>query len=77
MVAKYNPILKGRGGREFQNGATIKGDDFMHLSIDIGRTTICGKMPDSFLLTYSDVEITCPKCIKVIRSPRSKLFSQA
>jgi len=63
-----NPVLKGRGGREFQNGATCNKDEFMHLSVDMGRTTICDKIPDDFLITYSDVEITCPKCIEILRS---------
>lgn len=72
MTDTVNPILKGRGGREVMNGATRKEDDFMHLSTNIGQTTICGHMPDSFLLTYADVEITCPECIKVLQQEESK-----
>ena len=67
-----NPVLKGRGGRECINGATREEDNFMHLSTDIGQTTICGHTPDGFLITYSDVEITCPECIKVLRKKNGK-----
>ena len=58
--------LKGRGGREYKNGATRKQDDYMHLSVDIGNTTVCGHVVDSFLLTYSDVDIDCPDCVKIL-----------
>ncbi len=66
-MSTHNPVLKGRGSREFMNGATRKEDTFMHLSTDMGHTTICGHMPNSFLLTYADIEITCPDCIKILR----------
>ncbi len=62
-----NPVLRGRGGRDCINGATRKEDKFMHLSTDIGRTTVCGHVPEGFLITYSDVEITCPECIRILR----------
>ncbi len=64
---KPNPVLKGRGGRECTNGATVSTDNCMHLSVDMGATTLCGKTPDGFLMTYADVEITCPSCIAKIR----------
>lgn len=64
---KY-PIIKGRGGREFMNGATCKGDNFTHPGYSLpNMMTECGKSIDSFFATYTDVEITCPICIKRIR----------
>ena len=68
MIEQKYPILKGRGGRETINGATREEDEFMHLSSDIGQTTLCGHTPDGFLMTYSDVEITCPECVAILRS---------
>jgi len=62
------PALKGRDGREYQNGAICDKDKFMHLSVDMGHTTICGNIPDKFLITYSDVEITCPECVKILKA---------
>lgn len=63
-----NPIIKGRGGREFMNGATCKDDGYMHLGHSLpNMMTECGKSIDSFLATDADVEITCPDCIKKIR----------
>lgn len=64
ILGKDYVTLKGRGGRDTQNGSTVKSDKFMHLSVDIGASTICGRIPDSFLMTYSDVDIDCPECIK-------------
>ncbi len=64
ILGKGYVTLKGRGGREYQNGATVKDNEFMHLSVDGGQATICNKIPDQFLLTYSDVDITCPECVK-------------
>ena len=62
-----NPILKGRGGRDSINGASIKSDKFTHLSTDCGQTTICGHSVESFMLTYADVEIDCPECSRILR----------
>lgn len=67
VLGKDYVTLKGRGGREFQNGATVKDDDYIHLSVDIGQSTVCGKSPDGFMITYADVDIDCPDCIKDIR----------
>lgn len=64
ILGKDYVTLKGCGGREYRNGATVKDDEFMHLSVDSGQSTICNKIPDQFLVTYSDVDITCPACIK-------------
>lgn len=60
-------ILRGAGGRDRTNGASVEEDDLMHLSRDIGRTTVCEKSVQDFLLTYADVKINCPECIKVIK----------
>lgn len=65
-LGKDYVTLSGKGGRDYQNGATAVGDEFMHLSVDVGSSLICGDMPKAFLLTYSDVDITCPKCIKIL-----------
>lgn len=71
VLGKDYVVLKGRGGREYQNGAMVKNDDKVHLSVDIGKTTICGKIPETFLLTYADVEINCPDCIaEIVRRGR-------
>ncbi len=60
-------MLKGSGGRDRYNGATVKGDDFMHFST-LGQGTSCGKTIQDFLLTYADVKITCPSCIKALKA---------
>lgn len=60
-------ILKGTGGRETTNGASVKGDDFMHLSCDMGSTAVCGKSVQDFLLTYADVKINCKACVKALK----------
>jgi len=60
-------VLKGRGGREFQNGATCEGDNYIHLGFLEGSQTACGKAWKNFMLTYSDVEIDCPDCIKELK----------
>ena len=63
-----NPILKGRGGREFVNGATCQGSKYVHLGYSLpNMMTLCGKAIEGFMVTYADVEITCPQCIKKIR----------
>ena len=68
VLGKDYVLLSGRGGREDQNGATVKSDDKIHLSVDMGKTTICGSAVDKFMLTYSDVEIDCPQCIKRLKA---------
>lgn len=61
-------VLQGRGGRESTNGASVKGDDkFVHLSVDMGRITICKQAVENFMLTYADVDITCPECIENLK----------
>jgi hypothetical protein len=61
-------MLKGSGGRDRYNGATVKGDTFMHLGIVGAETaTACKKGIENFLLTHADVKITCPSCIKVLK----------
>lgn len=60
-------VLQGRGGREFQNGANCKDDDHVHLGFLEGQMTACGRMWEHFMLTYSDVEIDCPDCIKELK----------
>ena len=65
VKVKHNPIIKGRGGRDQVNGATCKGDKFMHLG-EVSGETACKKGWDNFLMTYDEVEITCPDCIKSI-----------
>ena len=70
VLGKDYVVLKGRSGRDCQNGATTKDDKFMHLSVDIGQSTICGRAVEQFLLTNSDVDVTCPECIKKLTSPR-------
>ena len=62
-------ILKGEGGREYINGAIVEGDANMHLGSLSSRQTVCGKGYTRFLVTYSDVEITCGDCIKKIKEP--------
>lgn len=57
-------ILQGRGGRESTNGASTKGDKFVHLSVDMGSTTLCKRRAESFMMTYADVRITCKECVK-------------
>lgn len=64
ILGKDYVVLRGRGGRDTQNGATCKNDEYMHLSVNCGESTICGKGVESFLLTYSDLDINCPKCVK-------------
>lgn len=71
VLGKDFVLLQGRGGRDSTNGATVKGDDFMHLSVDTGRTTVCRQAVENFLLTYADVKINCPGCIEDLRSRRS------
>lgn len=61
-------ILKGKGGREFTNGAVIDGDDFMHLGNLSSRQTCYGEVYGQFLVTYADIEITCKECILKIMS---------
>lgn len=63
VLGKDYVVLKGRGGRDITNGATCNGDKFMHLA-QLGKGTSCGKPIKDFLLTYADVEIDCPKCIR-------------
>ena len=62
-------MLKGSGGRDRCNGATVQGDDSMHLGI-LGQGTACEKTIEEFLTTYADVKITCPSCIKVLKEPQ-------
>ncbi|KKN11505.1 hypothetical protein LCGC14_1025730 [marine sediment metagenome] len=63
-------VLKGRGGRDTQNGAIVAGDEKMHLSVDAGQSTVCGKVTREYLLTYADVSIDCPECIAAIKARR-------
>lgn len=66
VLGKDYIILKGRGERDIYNGATIEGDTkFMHFGYGLKRETACGRLIKEFLLAYSDIEINCPKCIKV------------
>lgn len=67
ILGKDYVILKGRGERDIYNGATVKGDKFMHLGFILEKKTACGEFYESFLATYSDVEIDCPKCIAEIK----------
>ena len=73
ILGKDYVTLKGRGGREIQNGATVGGEELMHLSVDTGQTTICGQVPAQFLITDSDVDITCPNCIKILLARAKEL----
>lgn len=59
-------VLKGRDNREYINGATVRGDNFVHLA-RLGEVTECGATYDLFMSTYADVEIDCPACIKAIK----------
>jgi len=63
VLGKDYVTLKGRGCRDSQNGATSTKDKFTHLSVDCGQSLICGGASDSFMLTYADVDIDCPKCV--------------
>ena len=65
--SKPNPIIKGRHGREFLNGATVESDNYTHIGYSLHMVTECGKGIDEFFITYADVEITCPDCAKKIR----------
>jgi hypothetical protein len=59
--------LGGRGDDRLQNnGAIVSNNPNLHLSVDFGHSTICGHAVDKFLLTYDDVYITCPDCIKTL-----------
>ena len=61
-------FIKGRSGREFLNGATCEGDDYVHIGHSLpNMMTECGKGIEGFMMTYSDVEITCPDCISRLK----------
>ena len=68
VLGKDYVTLKGRGGRDLQNGATVEGDTLMHLSVDAGQTVVCGLTVESFVVTYADVDIDCAFCIAKIVS---------
>ena len=65
VLGKDYVTLKGIGGRDMSNGATSD-DEYIHLSTDAGQNTICGKLPKEFILTYADVDINCPACVKIL-----------
>lgn len=60
-------ILKGKGERDRYNGATAKGDNYVHLGLLLEGRTACNKAIDKAFMTYSDVEINCPECIRGIK----------
>ena len=59
-------VLKGKGGRDTTNGAVVDGDTSIHLGSLFDRLTVCGMGYTQFLVTYSDVEITCTKCVRIL-----------
>ncbi len=61
--------LKGREGRDTTNGATADEDNYTHLGSLFDRQTACKLPIKNFFATYSDVDIDCPACIKVIKEP--------
>ena len=67
-------VIKGRGGESLiYNGASAEGDNHMHLGIARKRMTACEKPIKDFLLTYADVEVNCPACIKALTEAPGKL----
>ena len=61
--------LTGRGNnRDTYNGATVEGDDNIHLGILTNRETACKKPFKEFFATYSDVDINCKDCIEALRA---------
>jgi len=73
VLGKDYVVLKGKGQREMYNGATCKDDNFVHLGLGLEGSTACGKLIDKFFLTYDDVEIDCPGCIKELKKRGGKV----
>lgn len=63
--------LKGRGARLVHNGATCEDDTYVHLGNSSESMTTCGKAIKEFFLTYADVEINCPECVKILVNKKS------
>lgn len=64
-------VILGPGSdRDRFNGATVEGDNFMHLGIIDpigGSETICHKVMSHFLLSNNKLDITCPECIATLK----------
>jgi len=60
------PKFHGRRGRDMYNGAIIDGDETSHVGAIDGQT-ICKKRWSSLMMTYGDVEITCPDCVEAVQ----------
>ena len=67
MTEELRKKIAGGGGREYFDGAICKGDTYIHIGYPFPNITECGKSIQEFMLTYADVEITCPDCIKKAR----------
>ena len=66
ILGKDYVVLKNPG--LVYNGATAYGDSFMHIGMSLsGGSLLCKGSLKEFLLTNSNVEIDCPKCIKKIK----------
>jgi len=61
--------ISGRGQRDQFNGALVIDDEAMHLGIIKpmeGSETACHQPIKQFLLTTSDVDVTCPQCVAIL-----------
>lgn len=72
VLGKDYITLIGRGERDRYNGATVRGDDYVHLGLLLEGRTACDKAIDKAFITYSDVKINCPECIKDVKERIAK-----
>lgn len=63
LLGKDYVVLKNPG--LVYNGATSHSDNFTHIGMSLsGGSLLCGGVLKEFSLSYRDVDVDCPKCIK-------------
>jgi len=63
-------VISGPGDREIYNGAHVKDSPYVHLGFGAFHTnagqTACQASYDKFMVTYGDVQVDCPECVRII-----------
>lgn len=72
VLGKDYITLSGQGERDRYNGATVKDDNYVHLGLLLESRTACSKAIDKAFITYGDVKINCPECIRDVKERIAK-----